>query len=280
MKRLSILVTATWSFLLPAELLAQTIRGHVLAPNRVPVSDAIVRITSTGGATVLEVIADSTGQFGAFVSKSGRFVVEVEALGYSPRADTIEVGLQEIVELELILSDTPIRLAPLKVVGRKRQDIRADPLRGFEERRYAGMKLGMGFFLTWEDARLKAASRISHVLGAAPGIRVVPHPELPGVSLIGARSATPQIRLMQRPPRKDDERELLAAATGGCAVLVYLDGVQIRDAYWNPIDNYVVPSEIHGIEVYSRSSELPTEFSGSDSRCGVIAIWTKRGHEH
>jgi outer membrane receptor for ferrienterochelin and colicin len=36
-------------------------------------------------------------------------------------------------------------------------------------------------------------------------------------------------------------------------------------------------SSIEGIEVYKGAAQLPAEFGGSNSMCGVVAIWTKRG---
>jgi hypothetical protein len=64
--------------------------------------------------------------------------------------------------------------------------------------------------------------------------------------------------------------------TPSCMVKVYLDGVQVRDLFDLPIDNLISPSLVHAVEVYRRASELPAEFGGSDARCGVAAIWTRR----
>jgi outer membrane cobalamin receptor len=114
-----------------------------------------------------------------------------------------------------------------------------------------GQRIGAGYFITRENAHLKGAARVTHVLGSAPGVSTRAHPGIPGALIVEVRTA----------------------ATGACPVLVYVDGVEISNA---EIDDLVLPSEIHGIEVYRRPSELPAEFSGSNARCGVIAIWTKR----
>jgi len=41
------------------------------------------------------------------------------------------------------------------------------------------------------------------------------------------------------------------------------------------IDELGIPSELVGIEVYRRASELPAEFGGAMEGCGAVAIWTK-----
>ena len=41
------------------------------------------------------------------------------------------------------------------------------------------------------------------------------------------------------------------------------------------IDDIVNPSQLEGIEVYTHAAEVPAQFAGSGSNCGVIALWTK-----
>lgn len=64
----------------------------------------------------------------------------------------------------------------------------------------------------------------------------------------------------------------------GCPLNVYIDGILLRGPNGWPTGRphyYVKPVEIVGVEVYRGAASLPGEFSGSDSRCGVVAIWTK-----
>jgi len=45
-----------------------------------------------------------------------------------------------------------------------------------------------------------------------------------------------------------------------------------------PVDWYVAPSEIRGIEVYKNPNEAPSQFQvGFAGGCPVVAIWTDRG---
>ena len=59
---------------------------------------------------------------------------------------------------------------------------------------------------------------------------------------------------------------------GGCDLNVYLDGTLVRGG---GVDEFVLPIEIAGIEVYAGPAQLPAEFAGSDARCGAVVIWTK-----
>ena len=58
----------------------------------------------------------------------------------------------------------------------------------------------------------------------------------------------------------------------GCVPTVYVDGMATDVADLNSV---VLPIEVGGVEVYRGPASLPGRFSGSDSRCGVVAIWIK-----
>ena len=64
---------------------------------------------------------------------------------------------------------------------------------------------------------------------------------------------------------------------GDCAPLLWVDNVR-----WGSVDldgegpdRELFPIDIEGIEVY-RPSAVPMEFSGFDSACGAVVVWTKR----
>src|SRR5207253_2325772 len=57
----------------------------------------------------------------------------------------------------------------------------------------------------------------------------------------------------------------------GCYPQYYLDGKE-SSAYFARL---TPPQDVKGVEIYRGSSETPGEFQGSNSGCGVIAIWTK-----
>jgi hypothetical protein len=89
----------------------------------------------------------------------------------------------------------------------------------------------------------------------------------------GVRCGTPELRAVG------------SRARGGCYASIYVDGhlyyrsqeessLNPDPPDWNR-EFYV--SEFEAVEVYRSSAELPVEFSGASSQCGVIALWTRRG---
>lgn len=74
-------------------------------------------------------------------------------------------------------------------------------------------------------------------------------------------------------------RSPVGTGGGPCPVQIFLDGRLItRGAVMEvPVDDLVTPEAVEGIEVYRGLSTVPPEFLTPNSRCGVVAIWTRRG---
>ena len=78
-------------------------------------------------------------------------------------------------------------------------------------------------------------------------------------------------------------------ATGGCfrapcPADVYVNGIRARRFFCDGNNRLVVqmgldelglPSELIGIEIYRRASELPAQFGGAMEGCGAVVLWTK-----
>ena len=53
------------------------------------------------------------------------------------------------------------------------------------------------------------------------------------------------------------------------------------DGFFTDVENLDVsvrPQNIYALELYSTPSQIPPRHSGPESRCGVLLIWTRRGH--
>lgn len=109
-------------------------------------------------------------------------------------------------------------------------------IKGFYERKHWGELLGLGTFYTAEDIERRNPLRISHMIEELPSIRG---------GLYNARA--------------------------GCRMAVYLDNILVGSS----VDDFVLPIEVAGVEVYKGGASLPAEFGGSASGCGVVAVWTK-----
>jgi hypothetical protein len=64
---------------------------------------------------------------------------------------------------------------------------------------------------------------------------------------------------------------------GLCPIHLYLDGQRVRVDWSETIENLVPAASILAIEIYTSPAELPAEYGGSATRCGVVGVWTKRG---
>jgi hypothetical protein len=79
----------------------------------------------------------------------------------------------------------------------------------------------------------------------------------------------------------DVQRGQLSVAGCPWGPRIYLDGLVIEN---RPIGgNHIVlsglvrPEEVYGIEVYRTPSQIPIEYGGAESACGVLVIWTING---
>ncbi len=163
-------------------------------------------------------------------------------------------------EIEIGLVPEPVAMEPLvaTVVRPRRLETK-----GFYERKYWGELVSGGVFFTAEDIERRLPGRITHMVADVPGIRLGGC----GLRLNGCRLYNSRI---------PD-----ASSSEGCLMNVYLDGSlvvrrgRIGGGSAPNINDFVIPVEIAGVEVYRGPSELPAEFAGSESRCGVVVIWTK-----
>jgi hypothetical protein len=134
-------------------------------------------------------------------------------------------------------------------------------LQGFEARRQAGF----GHFIT--DSVLRAASgvRLSHVLA-----RHVP-------SLIfGSGASDGEFPVSSRVCGGG-----LACAAPRCYVRVYVDGTLTFDGTPRMRDvegvdfSRLRTEDFSGMEYYSSSAGLPSQFAGQNTECGTLMLWSR-----
>lgn len=223
-----------------------------------PVEAATVTIEPASGAE----LSDGSGRFSIEGLVPGVYRVGIRHLAYEPLEQLVNVPGDQTVEIRFELSADPIELEPLVVTVLRERRLETQ---GFYERKEIAEKVGNGIFLTREDIRRANPVRVSHLLGQLPGIQL----ECSGMGYAC------RIKMTGGNP------SLGSRAESGCINSnVYVDGVRVlRDnqASPEPLDNFVIPSEVAAIEVYRGPSEIPAEFGGSTGRCGAIVIWTGNG---
>jgi hypothetical protein len=206
--------------------------GSVRAANGQPISGAVVTLWGSG-------IEAKTGQGGTFALSSlpsGTQSLEVRYVGYAPKRVTIDLTSRRPSSVNVVLDRTVATLAPVTVFGKEKSN---RSLTGFLERK----DRGFGRFVTREEIQKQGAIRTTDVLRRMPGVQVYP------TNAFGYG----------------------VAMRGGCQPVVYVDGIRMMDGS-QELDNFVQPSDIAGVEVYSGVGGAPPQYTGNS--CGTILIWT------
>lgn len=221
-----------------------TLTGIVSAPDGRPLAEARVAVVGTALVTK----AGNDGAFRITGVSTHAETLDVRMIGYTPIRMAFEIGRTGILHITPTL--VPIPLAPLEV----KSDMAVTPgMQGFEARRARGP----GVFFTREDILRMQPRQVTDILRRVPGIQIRP------VSGGLGHNVIVQSRGMN------------------CPMLFYMDGSAFPLPGDAPINHYVSPDEIVGIEVYSGSSEVPAQFNSSrfTARCGVVMLWTRFGPE-
>ena len=238
------------------------VRGTVSDGGAQPVAGVSI-VAGTRSAT-----SDDSGHFRLDAPHRDKLVLEFKRVGFLPTRFTLEAGGD--TTLEVLLLATVNRIAGMDVTANR------DPaltLRGFEERmRERQRGAGAGHFITAKEIEASIPTLATQVVANIPSIVV---------------------------RRLTDDHFGIFGKTGSveCPAIVYLDGVRLgaltetktdrrgrviiqRDAAV-PIDQYVTPSEIAGVEVYARGMFAPPQFQPpgdpTASKCAIVVFWTKHG---
>lgn len=211
--------------------------GRVLSKAGTPIQSA--RVSVDGAAPVA--ITNEKGEFTLDSLPSGTQTVEVRKIGFAAADKPVELSARTAAQTTITLDVA--ELAPLVITAgsnRVLEDL------GFEDRK----RRGLGTFIEGERVNREAV-RFSDALRTVSGIRVVPAGN--------GRSAITNSR----------------DPVGGC-VNTWVDNVMWREMSPGDLDDYVMPSEVRAIEVYS-SNNTPGQFqmAGATS-CATIVVWTNR----
>lgn len=222
-----------------------TLAGIVLASNEnIPVR-ARLRVQGT----VLDVTATQDGAFRIADVPAGAQTLDVRMLGYTPVLLPIEVRPGDTLFLNVKLTPVALELEAVEVL-----DVTAltPQLRGFEDRRARGM----GTFFTRQDILRMQPRLFTDIL------RRVPNMQIRGVQ--GGHGDNLSVQTGRGKP---------------CGMQFYVNAMPVAMTGDAPINYYVSPEEVVGVEVYSGTSEIPPQFNSSNSnaRCGVVVIWTRVG---
>lgn len=230
-----------------------TINGRVLDEDTgEPIMDAFVRVLDAQRRTLGTARTDESGRFEFNRLNPGPLAFRVALIGYRETTTPYwRVDGGEALEVTIRLHPTAVLLAPLEITGLSRS--RSPMLAAFYSRLDRG--IGGTFFSRAEIERRRPA-QVTDLLVDVPGLR------LQGGSTIGARIVT-------------FDRSLPGTGGGSCPVQVYVDGMQAKGEV--SLNDLASPAGLEGMEVYKGLASVPPEFHTPEARCGVIALWTRRG---
>lgn len=241
----------------PVELHGRVIDDATLEP----IAGAQVILLDPFGDQLDRRITDEHGQFLFQIRRATAVRLRSDRIGY--QATTTPVLYFDgrlFYSVELRLDVEAVLLAPLEVVARS-QVARSPVLASFDHR----LRSGLGSYITRAEIEQIRPVHVTDLL-----IR------LPGVRLKSAGRGTGRYVEMTR---AEGYRAIVAG--DGCPVQVFVDGrlMNARAAgVWEVgIDELVTPNDVEGIEVYRGLSSVPAEFLNDYARCGVVAVWTRRG---
>ncbi|MYA34050.1 MAG: TonB-dependent receptor [Gemmatimonadales bacterium] len=224
--------------------------GRLLGTVTDALSDAPVTAAAVSlGGRAREV---QTNRQGGFILRDvpvGVHELSVRHLGYAPLRHMVSVSRGATTEIQIGLVPAPLEMEPLVATAVR---LRRLEIKGFYERKRWGELLGLGAFFTLADIERRKPRIISDMIMQEASIR--------RACGMGSRSCRLYTTRMS------------TGFGSRCLMQVYLDGILISEEgeadMWPTVD-------IAGVEVYKGAASLPAEFTGPNSRCGVVAIWTK-----
>ena len=240
---------------------AQTlVRGILLdAASGGPIPEGTVVISANRGRWQRAVRTDSVGGFEFADVSPGPYRLRASRVGYRAAVGEMALSADSVVDVEVRLAVASVVLAPVTVTSQSTRDV-SPVLRGFYQR----MRSGAGRFITREEIEARNPVRITDMLRNIPNLRASPQ-------RAGASGST-----FSHGSNSDR-----------CSVVFFVDGMRINEPalpgtrpglrHDPPIDDYVNPQEVEGIEVYRGESDTPAEFGTRWVQCGTVVIWTRRG---
>ncbi len=234
-------------------VLAPLAGARAQQPPRVTVSGSVTDATSRRGVAGVTVwLADgltsatsSDGQFEIRRVPVGVYQVRVSRIGY--RAKTLQVPVaadDRRIFVVVALEPLPIQLEPVVIRGDTNTIVAYGRMADFYRRK----RLGFGRFITRQDIERRNPFRVSDLLWGIPGAWI--RYGLYGQPVISFRGYS---------------------GLRGCQPAVYLDYMRMPSDFGS-VDDWVLPQDVEGIEIYTGFTITPMEFYGG---CGAIVIWTR-----
>lgn len=191
------------------------------------------------------VMTDSGGRYRVTGVPEGRFEVIFRRFGYKP-AHTFRAFRQDTSRVDMRLQAEAFVLP--EITAEAREVPRPTPkMAGFLDRR----AMGFGSFIDETILREREYSPLSMVLRG----------HVAGVTLVHLANNQGYGVMMSRVPK--------------CWAQIFLDGMRIvKGGEPYNIDQHTVQN-LMAVEVYKGAASTPIQYSGSNSSCGTVLLWTR-----
>jgi TPR repeat protein len=193
-------------------------------------------------------ISNQQGRFSLERLTPGLVEIRFERLGYEPQNQMIIVQPGVTMDVLTQMSTRPIPLAPIQVVAVRSPYLERN---GFYDRSISTWGTQFG------PAEITALmpQTLSDLIFRVPAVQVE-----------GGRTVGSEARVVSR--------RRYGATEAACALDIYMDGVRMEDYNFNEIP----PNQVEALEIY-QGLDVPAQFQrrSSESGCGIVLIWTKRG---
>jgi hypothetical protein len=206
-------------------------------------------------------LTDAQGRFRIPGIAEGTYDVTARRIGYAPITDHISFGGSQTIVLSLPLKS----VVTLETVA----TVESAVLRSFEDHR----RMGLGRFLTRADLAPQEGRSMAAVLA-----------QVGGLGLVQGAGQHGWVTSSRRPdgvgsdmygPNAFEKRQGLRTR---CYSKVYLDNMLMNPgAPTPPFDvSTISVDRVEAIEYYASPAETPNKYSGLNTACGVMVIWTRQ----
>ncbi|HEY5220359.1 MAG TPA: hypothetical protein VIJ16_11155 [Gemmatimonadaceae bacterium] len=205
-------------------------------------------VTSPSGAVSLIFLPD------------GGSLIRLRKLGYDLQTMTVAISPADTEPITVVMA--PTVMLPTVVVKDSSQQYISPALRGFEQRKAAGL----GHFIDEAEMRKDDNWTMANVLTS----------HFAGVQQ--SLSPTGQVYLVSTRKMCSGPALMSKCQAPVCYPNVYVDGARfLAPASANPnrVDfSTINPSDFAAAEFYS-GADVPAEYSGTNADCGVLLLWTR-----
>lgn len=227
-------------------------------PRAVPLANVEVSLPTLDRYTA----TNADGRFQLSGIPPGAHRVRVRRLGYGPLDTTLTLSANRTFSRTIVLT----RVTTIDSVN----VIASEPNlpRSFVEHQ----RVGLGAFLTRDQLAKENGRKMGDVLRSLPGVLM-----LSGTAGRAWMATSRGVKSLGQPCAGEGLEGWTPLDGPKCACLaqVYLDGRLISKTETPDINRFSA-EQLEAVEFYSGPAQIPDEYTGLNSQCGVLVLWTRR----